>query len=226
MYILVFITVWTVVQTVLTVTFNFYGNRQISTPYKINTPEPRQKIPHKSTHWGLLGKNGWNNIITIFYLYLFNSGTHTGQTRGWIFTRDSSKDVKITQGCAFLGSERCALKFWGVKLPTKLKFRGVNRTFKPERQQFQTLENYWSNHDEIFTGSTHHECALVGGPMAPPTNPRWRRPPSLISVKMSITAHWIKISAPNFMERCITAMRRWPRDQKSKPKVNSRDVIK
>ena len=39
--------------------------------------------------------------------------------------------------------------------------------------------------------------------------------------KMSITAHWIKISAPNFMGRCIMAMRRWPRDQMSKPEVNS-----
>ena len=44
--------------------------------------------------------------------------------------------------------------------------------------------------------------------------------------KMSITLDWIKISAPNFMWRCITAMQRWPRDQKSKPEVNSRDVIK
>jgi len=37
------ITVWTVVQTVLTATFNNYGNRQISTPYKISTPEPIEK---------------------------------------------------------------------------------------------------------------------------------------------------------------------------------------
>jgi len=34
------ITVWTLVQAVLTATFNSYGDRQISTPYKINTPEP------------------------------------------------------------------------------------------------------------------------------------------------------------------------------------------
>jgi len=33
------ITVWTVVQTVLTATFNSYGNRQISTRHKIDTPE-------------------------------------------------------------------------------------------------------------------------------------------------------------------------------------------
>jgi len=44
--------------------------------------------------------------------------------------------------------------------------------------------------------------------------------------KISITPDWIKISAPNFMGRCITAMHTWPRDQKSKPEVNSRDVIK
>ena len=60
----------------------------------------------------------------------------------------------------------------------------------------------------------------------PQTNPRWRHPSSLISEKMSITPDWIKISAPNFVGRCITAARRWPRDQKSKPEVNSRDVIK
>jgi len=34
------VTVWTVVQTVLTATFNSYGARQISTPHKIKTPEP------------------------------------------------------------------------------------------------------------------------------------------------------------------------------------------
>ena len=37
------ITVWTVVQTVLTATFNSYGDSQISTPHKINTPEPIDK---------------------------------------------------------------------------------------------------------------------------------------------------------------------------------------
>jgi len=33
----------TVVQAVLTATFNSYGDRQISTPYKINTPESIDK---------------------------------------------------------------------------------------------------------------------------------------------------------------------------------------
>ena len=32
-----------VIQTVLTATFNSYGDRQISTPHKINTPEPIDK---------------------------------------------------------------------------------------------------------------------------------------------------------------------------------------
>jgi len=32
-----------VVQAVLMATFNFYGDRQISTPYKIKTPEPIDK---------------------------------------------------------------------------------------------------------------------------------------------------------------------------------------
>jgi len=43
--------------------------------------------------------------------------------------------------------------------------------------------------------------------------------------KMS-TPDWIKISAPNIMGRCITAMLKWWHDQKWKPEVNLRDVIK
>jgi len=42
--------------------------------------------------------------------------------------------------------------------------------------------------------------------------------------KMSITPDWIRISAQSFIGRSITAMQRWPRDQKSKPEVNLRDV--
>jgi len=44
--------------------------------------------------------------------------------------------------------------------------------------------------------------------------------------KMSITLDWIQISAPNYMGRCTTAMQKWPHDRKSKPEVNSCDVIK
>ena len=38
--------------------------------------------------------------------------------------------------------------------------------------------------------------------------------------KLSITAEWIEVTAINVVERCNTAMRRWPYDQKSKPEVN------
>ena len=103
---------------VLTATFNSYGDRQISTPYKINTPEPIDKkigtvdyvregtlyqIWYKSAHWGLLGKwVKYNKNYFFIYTFLF-SGTRTGQTRGWIFTRDSSKDVKSRKDVPFGG---------------------------------------------------------------------------------------------------------------------------
>jgi len=106
-----------VVQTVLTATFNSYGDRQISTPHKINTPEPIDKkfgtvhYVREGTQYtkfdtnpptgGFLA-NGWNITKIIFYLYLF-LGTRTGQTRGWIFTCDSSKDVKSRKDVSFGG---------------------------------------------------------------------------------------------------------------------------
>jgi len=59
--------------------------------------------------------NGWN-ITNYFYLYLFFSGTRTAQTRGWIFTRDSSKDVKSRKDVPFGGLNDVPLNFRG-KLP-------------------------------------------------------------------------------------------------------------
>ena len=119
------ITVWTVVQTVLTAIFNSYGDRQISTHHKINTPKPIDKkfgtIDHvrggtsytkfgRNPFTGSFWANGWN-ITKIIFIYLFIpyfsliSLQPTGQTRGWIFTRDSSKDVK----------SRKDVPFWGYK---------------------------------------------------------------------------------------------------------------
>ena len=131
-----YITVWTVVQAVLTATFNPYGDRKISTPYKINTPElidsefgtvdyvregtlytKFDTNPPTGGFWA----NGWNITKIIFYLYLFFSGTCTGQTRGWIFTRDSAKDVKSRKDVPFGGLNDVPLNFGG-KTPQKLKF--------------------------------------------------------------------------------------------------------
>jgi len=79
--------VWMVVQTVLMATFNSYGNRQISTPHKINTPEPIDKMIgtidyiHKGTSYTKFGRNpftggfwanGWN-ITKIIFIYTFFS---------------------------------------------------------------------------------------------------------------------------------------------------------
>ena len=120
----------------LTATFNSYGNRQISIPNKINTPEPidkkigtvdyvREGTP--DTEFGTdpptegFWANGWNITKIIFIYTSFFPGTRTGRTRGWIFTRDSSKDVKSCKDVAFGGLNDVPLNF-GPKTPQKLKF--------------------------------------------------------------------------------------------------------
>ena len=78
------ITVWTVVQTVLTATSNSYGYRQISTHHKINTPEPIDKkfgtidYVREGTSYTKFGRNPftggfWANglNITKIFIYLF-----------------------------------------------------------------------------------------------------------------------------------------------------------
>ena len=67
--------------------------------------DPLYQIWYKSTTEGFWA-NGWNiTKIIIIYLYLFFFDQPTGQTRGWIFTRDSSKDVQ----------SRKDVPFWGYK---------------------------------------------------------------------------------------------------------------
>jgi len=150
----VWITVWTVVQTVLMATFNSYGDRQISTPHKINTPEPIDKkistidYVREGTSYTKFGRNpslggfwakGWNITKIIFiYLYLFFFDQPTVQTRGWIFTHNSPKDVKSRKDVPFGGLNYVPPNFVGI-IPKNWNFGGVNRTFKPERQKFQIL---------------------------------------------------------------------------------------
>jgi len=142
------ITVWTVVQAVLTATFNSYGDRQISTPYKINTLKQSTKIQHswlrprgdpvyqiwyKSTHWGLLGK--WVTYNKkYFYLYLFSQArAQIRPVDGFLhaIAQKSWNQFKPRKDVPFGGLNDVPLNFGG-KTPHKLKFWGVNRTFKPE----------------------------------------------------------------------------------------------
>jgi len=54
----------------------------------------------------------YNKNIFI-YLYLFFFDQPTGQTRGWIFTRDSSKDVKSRKDVPLWGLNDASLNFGG-----------------------------------------------------------------------------------------------------------------
>jgi len=134
------------------------------------------------------------------------------------------KTRRSAQGSASWGSEWCTLKLWGgVKSPENWNFWGVNRTFMPERKKIQILITW-----KLNSGSWQNFCMryaprmrLRGWSHGSPEEIQdghyhVNRPLSLILEK----------SAPNFMGRCNTATHRWPRDQKSKPEVNSRDVIK
>ena len=96
------ITVWTVVQTVLTVTFNSYGDRQISTPHKIDTPEPIEKklgtvdyVP-EGTSYTKFGTNpptagfwanGWNITNNYFFIPFFLRHAHRSDPWMDFYTR-------------------------------------------------------------------------------------------------------------------------------------------
>jgi len=64
----------------------------------------------------------YNKKIFFIYTYFFLS-SRTGQTGGWIFTRDSSKDVKSRKDVPCGGLNDVPLNFGG-KIPQKLKFWG------------------------------------------------------------------------------------------------------
>ena len=52
--------------------------------------------------------------------FMFFSGSHTGQTHGWIFTRNSSKDVKSRKNVPFGGLNDVPLNFGGKTPKTKI----------------------------------------------------------------------------------------------------------
>jgi len=59
----------------------------------------------------------------IIFIYTFFSGSRTGQTRGWIFTCDSSKDVKSRKDVPFGVLNDVPLNF-GAKPPPKTHILG------------------------------------------------------------------------------------------------------
>jgi len=65
--------------------------------------------------------NGWNITKKYFYLYFFFWGTRTGQTDGWIFTRDSAKDVKSRKGVSF-GVIKVKFNVKPLFIPQTVKF--------------------------------------------------------------------------------------------------------
>ena len=124
-----------VVQTVLTATFNSYGDRQISTPPPQNGYPWTQKIQHNWLRpWGDpytkfgtnpatggFWANGWNITKIIFVFLPSFSDSPTGHTRWSIFMRDSSKDVKSRKDMPFGGLNDAPLNFWG-KTPKNWNF--------------------------------------------------------------------------------------------------------
>jgi len=60
-------------------------------------------------------------IINLFILFFYDQ--ITGQTRGWIFTRDSSKDVKSRKDVPFGGLNNIPPNFEGIT-HQKLKILG------------------------------------------------------------------------------------------------------
>ena len=168
---------------------------------------------------------GWSGQIASFFLFFGFFAKAAGRTVRPIWTNEGSKRVVPLKEVPFLGLNDVPLNFGG-KSPKNWNFGAVNRTFKPEPEKIQILITWelpsrswqdfyrryaplkrlrgWSNgsRKQIQDGGGHH------------FNLR----------KISITPDWIKISAPNFMGRCITAMQ--SRNRKLIPVTSSNERLK
>ena len=118
------ITVWTVVQTVLTAIFNFYGDGQISTP-PLQNQYPwtdRQKIGrrdyiHEGTSYTKFGRNpftggfwanGWNITKIIFYLFIPFFFDHYGKcVAATRMEKIKGQTVKVTPKIVLETCQRC-----------------------------------------------------------------------------------------------------------------------
>jgi len=110
------------------------GIGKFQPPHKINTPEPIDKkcgtidYVREGTSYTKFGRNlftggfwanGWN-ITKIIFIW-------TGQTRGWIFTRDSSKDVKSRKDVPF-GVIKLKFNFKPLFIPQNRQILAQNGT--------------------------------------------------------------------------------------------------
>jgi len=176
------------------------------------------QIWYKSIHWGLLGKWVKYNVFCAFLFIPFFWDLRTGR---WIFTRDSSKDVKSRKDVPFGGLNDVRLNFGGKSPKTDILGAWIGLSSMNDKKiqiliTWKLLSRSWRN----FYREYAPRMRLRGWSHGSLNKSKMAAAAILDFGKMSITPDWIKISAPNFMERCITAMRRWPRDQKSKPGVN------
>ena len=126
------ITVWTVVQTVLTATFHSYGNRQISTPptksiplnwstkksAQLITSTRGSPIPNMVQIHTLRASGKWVKYNQNIFLFKPFFLAFAYRSDPWMdFYARQLKRREITQGCAFLGSERCPPNFFRIKFP-------------------------------------------------------------------------------------------------------------
>jgi len=73
-----------------------------------------------------------------FFLFFGFLGKATGRTVRPNWTNEGSKGVVPLKEVPFGGLNNVSLNF-GSKIPQKLKFWGVNTTFKPEQEKIQIL---------------------------------------------------------------------------------------
>jgi len=132
-------------QTVLTVTFNSYGDRQISTPTK---SIPLNQSTKNSAQL-IMSARGLSipNLVQIhpltasgqkLFLYLFSQARAQVRFVDGFLHAIAQKTWNHARMC-LLGVWTMCPQILKVKLPKNWNFGGVNRTFKPERQKFQTL---------------------------------------------------------------------------------------
>ena len=171
--------------------------------------------------WVVWANSQFATVCFSFLFFFVFFAKSTGRTVRPIWTNEGSERVVPRKEVHFEGLNDVPLNFRD-KSPQSWNCGGMNRTYKPERQKIQILIT-WNYLADQGIRTMNEPLWVV--PWLP--NKFKMAAAAIFNFwKMSITPDWIKISAPNLMWRCVTAMRRCLCDQKSKPEINSRDVIK